>query len=212
MSAPRQNLNKPDVTETLRPRSKGNQSREGGGASQCACKVLSLDEYGSVSVGHVMQEQQSSEAVRQTIENLLRDPVLVRLLQRSNLTKTQFETVVLDQIGSELANKSLTREEMGELRTPGQKISRGAFNRSLSQARTNIAESVYTVLVLGYCGLLDSPSLAPLVEASERLRSQTERLREVSHGDEASYTSLVEPLLEDLERATESLHGRERDS
>ncbi len=159
-----------------------------------------------------MRGHESNEAVRQTIENLLRDPVLVRLLQRSNLTKTQFETVFLDQIGSDLANKSLTREEMSELRMPGRKVSRGAFNRSLLQARTNIAESVYTVLVLGYCGLLDSPSLAPFVEASERLRSQTERLREVSHGDETSYALLVEPLLEDLERATESLHGRERDT
>ncbi len=158
------------------------------------------------------REDESNASVRRAIENLVRDPVLARLLERSNLTKAQFETVLLEQIGSDLANKSLTREEMTQLRLPGQKISRGAFNRSLFQARTNIAQSVYTVLVLGYCGLLDSPSLAPFVEASDRLRRQTERLREVSRGDRTSYASLVESLLEDLEKATESLHGRGRDT
>src|SRR5574341_1062849 len=107
-------------------------------------------------MGEMRQADQSDEAVHQAIENMLRDPVLARLLERSNLTKAQFETVLLDQIGSALANRSLTREEMTQLRLRGQKISRGAFNRTLFQARTNIAESVYTVLVLGYSGLLGS--------------------------------------------------------
>lgn len=163
-------------------------------------------------MGHVREQGESGDLVRQAIENLHRDPVLARLLERSNLTRAQFETVVLDQIGTDLANKSLTREEMTQLRPHRHKISRGAFNRTLFQARTNVAESVYTVLVLGYCGLFSSPSLAPFVEASERLKSQIERLKDVSQGDPASYSSLVESLLEDLEKATQSLHGKTRDT
>src|SRR6059036_3029607 len=61
------------------------------------------------------------------------------LLKKSNLTKTQFETILVDQLGSEIANKALTREEMTRLRQTRAKISRGAFNRTLKQARTNVS-------------------------------------------------------------------------
>jgi len=101
---------------------------------------------------------------------------------------------------------------MTHLRRAGRKTSRGAFNRTLQQARTNIAEAVYTVLLLGYGGLLESPSLAPFLEASERLRSKTEQLREAAREDPNAYQSLVDSLLEDLERATDALRGKERDA
>lgn len=133
-------------------------------------------------------------------------------MERSNLTAAQFETVLVDQLGADLAEKPLTREEMTHLRRAEGKISRGAFNRTLQQARTNIAEAVYTVLLLGYGGLLESPSLAPFLEASERLRSKTDQLREAAQGDTGVYRSLVVSLLDDLERATEALRGKERDT
>ncbi len=110
----------------------------------------------------------------------MEDRILLKLLERSNLTKAQFETILLDQIGSDMADKSLTREEMTQLRRKGPKISRGSFNRTLRQARENVTESVHTVLLLGWSGLLDSPSLAPFVEASARLRIQPEALKRVA--------------------------------
>ncbi len=136
----------------------------------------------------------------------------MKLLERSNLTKTQFETMLLEQIGSEMANRTLTREEMTRLRRNKGKISRGAFNRTLQQARSNVAESVHTVLLLGWSGLLESPSLAPFVEASERLRSQTDHLREAAENDPSSYRELVDSLLDDLEEAYDALRGKSRDT
>jgi len=158
------------------------------------------------------QDTDWSERARSAIRGTVQDPVLSRLLERSNLTAAQFETVLVDQLGADLAEKPLTREEMTRLRRAGRKTSRGAFNRTLQQARTNIAEAVYTVLLLGYGGLLESPSLAPFLEASERLRSKTEQLREAARGDPNAYRSLVDSLLEDLERATDALRGKERDA
>ena len=142
----------------------------------------------------------------------LQDPVLGKLLERSNLTRVQFETMLLDQIGSEMAEKTLTREEMTRLRKSRAKISRGSFNRTLQQARENVAESVHTVLLLGWSGLFGSPSLAPFVEASERLRIQTDAIRQASQNDVSTYHALVNSLLEDLEEAFDALRGKKRDT
>lgn len=170
------------------------------------------DVYGTVSVTTLSEEADWHEKARNEIGETLRDLVLSKLLDQSNLTKTQFETILVDQLGSDLANKTLTREEMTYLRQVGGKISRGAFFRTLQQARSNISESIHTVLLLGYSGLLESPSLAPFLEASERLRSQTEQLKEDARNDPMLYHNLVSSLLEDLERARDALQGRERDT
>ncbi len=157
-------------------------------------------------------EQEWRERARSTMKETLQDRVLARLLQRSNLTKAQFETMLVDQFGSDMADKPLTREEMTRLRRNKGKISRGAFYRTLQQARSNISESVHTLLLLGWCGLLESPSLAPFVEASERLRTQTDQLRQAAQEDPSIYNTLVESLLEDLEEAFDALRGRNRDT
>ncbi len=146
------------------------------------------------------------------VKETLRDSITSRLRERSNLTKAQFETILVDQLGSEMANKSLTREEMVRLRQTRAKISRGAFNRTLGQARTNVSEAIYTILLLGYAGLLQSPSLAPFVEASERLRSQSDELKRLAGEESSAYSKLVAQLLDDVEEAFASLHGRERDT
>ena len=149
------------------------------------------------------------EEGRSAMRKVLEDRLLSTLLMRSNLTRTQFETIFVDQLGPDLANKSLTKEEMTELRHLGRKISRGAFNRTLRQAHSNIAESIYTILLLGYSGLLDSPSLAPFIEASERLRGQMGRFKEPLT-DSVLYRDLIESILHDLDEATDALRGRRR--
>ncbi len=157
------------------------------------------------------QEHDWQEKTRSAIRGTLQDRVLQKLLERSNLTKTQYETMLLDQLGSEIADKSLTREEMTRLRRNRGKISRGAFYRTLQQARSNVSESVHTLLLLGWSGLLESPSLAPFVEASERLRSQTDQLREATRDSPIAYGALVDSLLVDLEEAYDALRGKKRD-
>jgi len=158
------------------------------------------------------QVHEWEQKTREAIKGTLQDPVLLKLLERSNLTRTQFETILVDQIGSEMADKALTREEMTQLRRNRAKISRGSFNRTLQQARGNVSESVHTVLLLGWSGLLESPSLAPFVEASERLRIQTEAIKDASQEDPLTYHTLVNSLLEDLEDAFDALRGKKRDT
>jgi len=152
------------------------------------------------------------EETRRSIQEILEDPIIAKLLGRSNVTGAQFETLLIDQLGHDLANKRLTREEMAQISRRGREISRGALNRTLRQARENISEAIHTILLLGYGGLFDSPSLAPFVEASERLRSQTAQLRESAEQNEKMYHATVEHLLESLEEAFQALYGKSRDT
>ena len=78
------------------------------------------------------------EATRSVMDETLRDRILSALLQRSNLTKIQFETLLVDQLGHDIANKRLTRSDMAQLRRDQKGISRGSFNRTLRQARENV--------------------------------------------------------------------------
>ena len=152
------------------------------------------------------------EGTRASIRDTMRDPIISRLLARSNLTPAQFETLLIDQLGEEMANKRLTRNEMARLVRNQKGISRGALNRTLRQARQNISEAIHTILLLGYGGLIESPSLAPFVEASEQLRSQTTQLRELAGGDPAQFRSSVNRLMENLEEAFRALYVRHRDT
>ncbi len=151
------------------------------------------------------------ETVHSSIKETLQDRLAAKLLGRSNLTRAQFETLLVDQLGSEMANRRLTREEMTHLRRSSGKISRGAFYRTLQQARSNISESVHTILLLGYSGLLESPSLAPYLEASERLRSLTSQLREGASVEPGAHRRTLDTLIDDLENAYAALKGKDRD-
>jgi len=90
------------------------------------------------------------EGTRAVIEETLGDRILSALLRRSNLTGAQFETLLIDQLGHDMANKRLTRSDMAQLRRDEKGISRGSFNRTLRQARENVVEAIHTILLLGY--------------------------------------------------------------
>jgi hypothetical protein len=145
------------------------------------------------------------------IDETLRDRIMSALLQRSNLTKVQFETLLVDQLGPDMANKRLTRSDMAQLRRDQNGISRGSFNRTLRQARENVVEAIHTVLLLGYSGLTESPSIAPFLEASERLKGQTSQLKEAVQHDPEIYQRTVDSIIDDLEKAFEAIFGRNRD-
>src|SRR2546422_1608707 len=106
------------------------------------------------------------EGTRAVIEETLRDRILSALLQRSNLTGAQFETLLVDQLGHDMANKRLTRSDMAQLRRGEKGINPGSFNKNPRQRRENVVEGNHTVLLLGYCGFAQIPSIAPLLETS----------------------------------------------
>jgi hypothetical protein len=72
-------------------------------------------------------------------------------------------------------------------------------------------EAIHTVLLLGYCGLTESPSIAPFLEASERLKGQTSQLRDAAQNDPDVYQRTVDSIIDDLENAFKAMSGRNRD-
>src|SRR2546427_9838473 len=118
------------------------------------------------------------EGTRAVIVETLRDRILSALLERSNLTITQFETLLVDQLGHDMANKRLTRGDMAQLRRDQKGKSRGSFNRTLKQKVEKVGEAIHTLLPLGHCGLVGSPSIAPFLQAPQRVKRQTSPLRD----------------------------------
>src|SRR5207249_4177563 len=130
------------------------------------------------------------EGTRAVIEETLRDRILSALLQRSNLTGAQFETLLVDQLGHDMANKRLTRSDMAQLRRDEKGISRGSFNRTLRQARENVVEAIHTVLLLGYCGLTESQASPPFwkLQSASKLKLPSSETQ-----GNASLRSISEP-------------------
>lgn len=109
------------------------------------------------------------EKAQNWLKYLLSDPMVKILAKNSHLTKIQLETLLLDVLVENIADKSLKYDEKAKLRLLA--VSRGAFNRSLRQARQNVIQSIYTVLLLGYIGILEDTSLEPYIEVANKLRT-----------------------------------------
>ncbi len=111
---------------------------------------------------------------RELVGKTTRDPLAGILLQNSALTDVQFETLLIASLHDRFEGQTLSKREMAALRGERKTVSRGSFNRTLKQAQDNVIRSIYTVLLLGYTGLFDSPQLEPFVEVANQLRSFAE--------------------------------------
>ena len=107
----------------------------------------------------------------------LNDPLVKILSKNSNLTKIQLETLLIDVLAENIADKSLKYDEKAKLRILA--VTRGAFNRSLRQARHNVTKSIYTIMLLGYIGILEEISLEPYLEAANKLKRYINTQREL---------------------------------
>jgi len=144
------------------------------------------------------------QGAKRSITSLLQDPVARILLENSSLTHAQFETFFIQSVGDELTNKPLSGEERAYLRQKETKISRGAFNRTLRQARTNVVRSLYTIFLLGYVGLFDTPQLEPFIEAASRIRAFT-TTQTASTNSTQNEAGVARMIMEDLQRMLKTL-------
>ena len=123
--------------------------------------------------------------IAQGAKRVLKEPILKALLEHSHLTESQIETLLIDLViednqGDHIPydDKASFRSKSGE-RTRG--VSRGAFNRTLKQARRNVTRSLYTMLLLAYLGLFDYAIFRPFEEVATRI-GDYRRIRDVLAG------------------------------
>ncbi len=111
----------------------------------------------------------------------MQEPILRALLKRSSLTETQLETLLIDLVVEDGVGEHVSYNDKAAMRTAGLRssrgVSRGAFNRTLSQARKNVMNAIYTMLLLAYLGLFDLDVFRPFEEISGKI-SEYRRMRE----------------------------------
>jgi len=147
------------------------------------------------------------ENVQKWLMQSMNDPIAKILAKNSNLTKTQLETLLIDILADNLAEKSLKTEEKAKLRLLKAGISRGSFNRTLRQARRNVIESIYTILLLGYFGVFEDVRLDSYLEVANRLQMYMNAYKDMKGGKEImdEHLRVVRMLREELEASLERL-------
>ena len=139
--------------------------------------------------------------VQNWLKRSLEDPIAKILAKNSHLTRTQLETLIIDVLAENFALKPLKYEEKAKLRQTKAAISRGSFNRTLKQAKINIIQSIYTILLLGYFGILEDINLTPYLEVANKLKVYREAYRDLlsDHEGAKEQIQIISMLREELE-------------
>ena len=147
------------------------------------------------------------DSVQLWLISALNDPITRILAQNSHLTTTQLETLLIDVLSENIAGKPLIYDEKARLRLIKAKISRGAFNRTLKQAKGNVVKAIYTVLLLGYLGVFESTTLDPYLEIANKLSTYMEAYKNVPNkSDELDeHLKVIKMIREEIEATLEQL-------
>ena len=111
---------------------------------------------------------ESIEETQKMIQKAFQDPITDLLLKNSNLTKTQFETLMIDLLTDVMSDEKVPFKEKTLFRA--HKVSRGSFSRTLSQARRRVISSIFTMVLLSYVGVYDSKPFEEYENLAEKLR------------------------------------------
>jgi len=141
------------------------------------------------------------ESVQKWIKAALSDPIAKILLKNSDLTKTQIETLLIDILAENIVGKPLKYDEKARLRLSKGGISRGAFNRTLRQAKKNAIKSIYTIILLGYLGIFESTQLDPYIEVASKLQTYIKAYKDILRGKRLAneHLRIMNILREELE-------------
>ncbi|MCK4424674.1 hypothetical protein KAU93_03235 [Candidatus Bathyarchaeota archaeon] len=146
------------------------------------------------------------ENVQTWLIRALDDPMVKILSKNSHLTRTQLETLLIDILSENISGKTLKYDDKARFRLTKSKISRGAFNRTLRQAKENVTRAIYTVLLLGYLGIFESTTLDPYLEVANKLQDYVEAYREVINKNEkGELLKAITMMREQLETSLEQL-------
>jgi len=128
----------------------------------------------------------SSKDYQNMLQKTFKDPITDILLNNANITRIQFETLVIDMLTELISDNKLSLDEKTLFRTNN--VSRGSFSRSLSQARKNVISSIFTIVLLSYIGVFDARPFDEYYVLAEKLKEYTTMLE--STGSEINKTEL----------------------
>lgn len=165
--------------------------------------------YKNVFIQQVCGEKslKLKENIQAWLTNALNDPIVKMLAKNSHLTKTQLETLLIDILAENISGKQLKYDEKARLRLSKAKISRGAFNRTLKQAKENVIKSIYTILLLGYLGVFEDTTLDPYLEIANKLHEFMEAYKDIPNKGSKldEHLKLIKMVREELENSLKKL-------
>jgi hypothetical protein len=160
-------------------------------------KIVSPRHCSEVEILRLKQEAQK------WLIRFLDDPIVKILAKNSSLTKKQLETLLIDVLAENMSGKLLKYDEKARLRLSA--VSRGAFNRTLRQARCNVIQSIYTILLLGYLGVFEDTCLDPYLEVANKLRAYMKAHRGLRKKATENHLRIISMLHEELKMSLEQL-------
>jgi hypothetical protein len=110
----------------------------------------------------------SSEGYQNIIQKTFQDQIVDLLLKNSNLTRVQFETLVIDLLTDVISDNKISFSQKAYFRR--NKVSKGSFSRSLAQARGNVISSIFTIVLLSYIGVFDARPFDDYYFLAEKLK------------------------------------------
>ncbi len=135
--------------------------------------------------------QMSDQELHNIVQKSFQDPIAELLLKYSNITSIQFETLIIDLLTDIISDEKLSIHEKALFRRD--KVSRGSFSRTLSQARSRVISSIFTTVLLSYIGVFSARPFDEYQILAEKLREYTEILES---GD-SNYRKLFLKRIED---------------
>jgi hypothetical protein len=118
----------------------------------------------------------SSEGYQNIIQKTFKDQIADLLLKNSNLTRVQFETLVIDLLPDVISDDKIPFSQKAYFRR--NKVSRGSFSRSLAQARGNVISSIFTIVLLSYIGVFDARPFDDYYFLAEKLKEYVTMLED----------------------------------
>lgn len=131
------------------------------------------------------KEKETMKQLTSGAKQVLREPILKKLQEGSVLSEAQIETLLIDLVVEDNYGSHITYENKASYRskqgTQSRGVSRGAFNRTLKQARRNLSRCFYTMLLLAYLGLFEITIFRPFEEVAARI-GDYRRIRDILAG------------------------------
>jgi predicted DNA-binding protein (UPF0251 family) len=134
----------------------------------------------------IQSNQKAMKKLTSGARQVLQEPILKILQSESVLSQTQLETLLIDLVVEDNYGAHISYDDKASIRSrPGARtkgVSRGAFNRTLKQARRNVIRCFYTMLLLAYLGLFEFTIFRPFEEVAARI-GDYRRIREILSGN-----------------------------
>jgi hypothetical protein len=168
-----------------------------------------MDEGRDTELPDGIEEKRAREvkAAARDTKRIIHEPILKVLLENSSLTEVQLETLLIDLVVEDRLDTHISYEDKATVRTKSGKssgVSRGAFNRTLSQARKNVMRCLYSMLLLAYLDLFELAIFRPFEEVASKIgtyrtvRDSLAAKTELSSEDMESYRAIERSILDAL--------------